>query len=573
MNHAYLTRRDEWLASPAVDPTTKDAIRAMSESETEAAFSGGMTFGTAGLRAVMTPGDARMNVYTVARATAGLASVIAAMGDGAKDAGVVIAHDSRNNSALFARRSAEVLSAFGIRVYLFGELRPTPVLSFAVRTLGCSAGINITASHNAKEYNGYKVYWRDGAQIGPEEASAISAKIGELSLFDPAFAPGKENGSLISPVPSSVDEAYREAVLAQRIDRELIPRAADRLTVVYTPLYGTGSTMVPAVLRRAGLRRLYTVDEQMTPDGNFPTTPYPNPENADVFALGAELAERVHSDLLIATDPDADRCGTMVRDSAGRFRTLSGNQMGALLLDYIIKSYRESGTMPAEPYAVKSFVTTELAARICRENGVEMIDVLTGFKYIGEAIGAHEKAGHGSFLFGLEESYGYLKGTYARDKDAVVASLLIVEMAAYYALSGMSLFDALEALYRKYGYYEETAFSVAIKGLGAAERMAAVMDRLRGASPRVIGGEAVVRVLDYRARTALDCATGVVADTGLPTADALRFVTASDVQIIVRPSGTEPKIKIYLMAGGESADAVRFVLERCRADMEALLAV
>lgn len=571
MNTAYQTRRDEWLSSPAVDPETKRTICEMPDGEAEAAFSGGMTFGTAGLRAVMTPGDARMNVYTVARATAGLALVIAAEGDDAKKAGVVIAHDSRNNSALFARRAAEVLSAYGIRVYLFSELRPTPVLSFAVRQLGCTAGINITASHNAKEYNGYKVYWRDGAQIGPEEASAISEKIDELSLFDSAFAPDKTNDALISSVPSAVDEAYREAVLAQRIDKELIPRAADRLTVVYTPLYGTGATMVPEVLRRAGLERLYTVDEQMTPDGNFPTTPYPNPENADVFTLGAAVAEKVHSDLLIATDPDADRCGTMVRDSAGKFRTLTGNQMGALLLDYIIGSYRRSGTMPPEPYAVKSFVTTELASRICRENGIEMIDVLTGFKYIGEAIGAHERAGHGSYIFGMEESYGYLKGTYARDKDAVVASLLICEMAAYYALNGMSLFDALEALYRKYGYYEETAFSVAIKGLGAAERMAAIMDRLRAAAPDAIGGEPVVRAMDYRAGTSLDRVSGKVSGTGLPTADALRYVTASDVQIIVRPSGTEPKIKIYLMAGGKTESEVHETIARCRRDMEALL--
>ncbi len=567
----YIIRRDAWLASDVVDDGTKREILAMTEEETEAAFSGKMTFGTAGLRAVMTPGDARMNVYTVARATAGLARVIAAEGDAAKAAGVVIAHDSRNNSELFARRAAEVLSALGIRVYLFAELRPTPVLSFAVRQLGCTAGINITASHNAKEYNGYKVYWRDGAQIGPKEASAISDTIDSLSLFDTAFAPDKTDESLISPVPASVDEAYREAVLAQRIDKTLIPRAAERLTVVYTPLYGTGSTMVPEVLRRAGLKRLLTVDEQMTPDGNFPTTPYPNPENADVFALGVRMAEKYHSDLLIATDPDADRCGTMVRDSAGNFRTLTGNQMGALLLEYIIESYRATGTMPEAPYAVKSFVTTELAARICRANGIEMINVLTGFKYIGEAIGAHERAGHGSFLFGFEESYGYLKGTYARDKDAVVATMLICEMAAYYALSGMSLFDALEALYKKYGFYAETAFSVAIKGLGAAERMAAIMDRLRESAPDEIGGEPVVRVLDYRAKTSIDRTSGSITDTGLPAADALRFVTSSDVQIIVRPSGTEPKVKIYLMAGDESETAVRETLARCRRDMEALL--
>ncbi len=547
MKKKVLDAFKKWLNSDMVDRNTKDELAQLDEDQIKAAFESNMSFGTAGLRAVMGPGIARMNVYTVAHYTRGVAELISAEGDEAMKAGVVIAHDSRNNSRSFACRAAEVLSACGIHVYIFDALRPTPVLSFAVRRLGCTAGINITASHNSKEYNGYKLYWSDGSQIDPEQARIVSETTERLDIFRDVPSPAEANADLIEIVPAQLDEDYLAEVMKQAVNPEVIRQVADNLTVVYTPLHGTGAVMVPEILRRCGMKHLLPVEKQIKPDGDFPTTPYPNPENADVFNLGVEIAREHDSDLIIATDPDADRVGTMVRDNEGSFRTVTGNQMGALLLNYIIKAYQETGTMPDEPFVVKSFVSTPLAEAICRRNGVEIKDVLTGFKYIGGEILAHERMGHGSFIFGFEESYGYLKGTYARDKDAVVATMLICEMAAYYESKGMTLFDALQQLYAEYGFYRESTLNVVIEGLGAAEKMKQLMNGLRSAYPNDICGSRVIEARDYQ-KGIVRYIDGTVGETGLPTSDALYFITEEGVRIIIRPSGTEPKVKASIMA-------------------------
>ena len=424
-----------------------------------------LTFGTGGLRAKMMPGTSAMNVLTVAQATEGLARYIKATGAGERP--VVVAYDSRINSREFARTAASVLAANRIKVYIFDNLRPTPELSFSLRHLGCVAGINITASHNPKEYNGYKVYWEDGAQIAPEQAEEITRFIREVKIpddihpadFNKAVAEG-----LITIIGGEIDEAYISAVLSQAINPGIIVEAADRLNVVYTPLHGTGYRLVPEVLRRLGVKKLHVVPEQSQPDGSFPTVDKPNPEYKEAFACGIKLACCVGSDLIIATDPDADRVGVMARGRDGSFTGFTGNQVALLLLDYIIGAYRASGKMPPEPYAVKSIVTTELMAKICRAGGVELHNVLTGFKYIGEVIKRKEAEGRGSFIFGAEESCGYLKGTYARDKDAVLASMLICEMAAHHICAGKTLIDALDGLYRKYGYSLERTTEVIFDG-------------------------------------------------------------------------------------------------------------
>ena len=446
----YLVNYERWLTSPKLSEAERAELIALRDNETELRlrFTDYLSFGTAGLRGTMKVGMNAMNVHTVAYATQALAELILAEGRAAD--GVAIAYDSRNNSALFAKTAASVLAAAGITAYLFDELRPTPELSFALRELGCVAGINITASHNPKQYNGYKAYWEDGAQLPPEHADVVSATMQKLDIFEDvkqmdfneALAAGK-----IIMLGAEMDEKYLACVQAQAVNPEAVKAVADDLKIVYSPLHGTGYRLVPEVLRRTGLVHLYTVPEQMVIDGNFPTVEKPNPEYREVFALGIAIADEVGSDLVIATDPDADRVGVVTRTADGSFATITGNQMGALLLDYILTAYEETGTMPEVPFAVKTIVTTELAAKICAAHKVTMHNVLTGFKFIGEVIKDYESKGYGTFGLGFEESYGYLKGTYARDKDAVVAAMLITEMTAYYKGRGMTLSDALNGLY------------------------------------------------------------------------------------------------------------------------------
>ena len=544
----YLKYYNEWLQSAALSEEEKQELLAIKENDGEIKqrFSCYLSFGTAGLRGTMKTGMNAMNRHTVAHATQGLACLI--VKEGRANDGVAVAYDSRNNSRLFAETAARVLAANGVHAYLFDNLRPTPELSFALRELGCVAGINITASHNPKEYNGYKAYWEDGAQLPPEHADTVSAEIDRLDIFKDVKLMELDEGlkqGLITMIGAEIDEKYLAAVQAQAVNPNAVKAVADSLRIVYTPLHGTGHKLVPEILRRIGLKHLYTVDEQMVIDGNFPTVKKPNPEYPDVFQLGIKIADRVGSDLIVATDPDADRVGVMTRTKDGSFTTITGNQMGALLVDYIITAYNQTNTMPKHPYVVKSFVTSELAAKICKANGVKMHNVLTGFKFIGEVIKNYEKTGNGDFLFGFEESYGYLKGTYARDKDAVVASMLICEMTAFYKARGMTLSDALSELFEKYGFCYETNVEIYMEGLDGAERMAAMMDKLRKDPPKSFGNVPVAMVGDYLAGTFTE--NGEVRPTGLPRANALYYRLQNSDVIVARPSGTEPKIKFYYM--------------------------
>lgn len=563
-----------WKENAELDADVRKAIEAMQNDEDEIKmwFSSDIAFGTAGLRGVMTAGTNAMNVYTVGRATQGLANLI--KDEKASERGVVIAYDCRNNSELFAKVSAEVLAANGVKTYIFESLRPTPVLSFALRELKCIAGINITASHNPSKYNGYKAYWEDGAQLGVEQAKAVAEYMSKTDVFsdikrvdfDTAVNEGK-----ITVVGRDIDEVYLKNVKEQAIYPELFEKVAQTLKIVYTPLHGAGRVLVPEILRSCGLNHLYTVDSQMEPNGNFPGTPNPNPEFPEVFEEGIKLAEEVKSDLIIATDPDADRVGIMARTKSGEFKTLTGNQVGSLLLDYILTAYREKGVKLDNPYAVKTIVSTELATKIAKENGITLHNVLTGFKFIGEVIKNYEAKGYGEFVLGFEESYGYLKGTYARDKDAVVATMLICEMAAYYMQKSMTLYDALMSLYEKYGYYFEGVQNIYMEGLDGKEKMDALMEKLRNDPPKELGGIKVVSVRDYKTGIITDLETGKTEPTGLPSSNVLYFVNANGDVVVVRPSGTEPKLKLYFLVNGQTADLANKALEGCKATMQKYL--
>lgn len=561
-----------WMSSDKVDAATKAELKALADNEEEIKFRfiSYLAFGTGGLRGTMVAGMNAMNVYTVAHATQGFANLI--IKEGKQERGVVISHDSRNNSDLFSKVTAEVFAANGIKVYYFDSLRPTPVLSFSIRYLRCIAGVNVTASHNPKEYNGYKAYWEDGAQLSPEQAELVSSYISATDIFSGVkrmdFNEAVKSG-LIEIVGTIIDDAYIQNVTAQLVDKSVIPSMADHLKVVYTPLHGCGHRLVPEVLRLCGLKHLYTVGEQMVIDGNFPTVKSPNPEYPEALSLGCALAEKVGSDLVLATDPDADRVGIMIRRADGHFMSITGNQVGALLLDYILTAYENTGTMPDKPYAVKTIVSTELATKICREHNVDIYNVLTGFKFIGEVIKNHDDVGDGHYLFGFEESYGYLKGTYARDKDSVVASMLIVEMAAYYKAKGMTLYDALLRMYEKYGYYTETTVNVTMKGLDGAEKMKALMDSLRKEPPKTIGGLKVMSMRDYQTETITDFVTGEKTPTGLPVSNVLYFETEGGNVVVVRPSGTEPKIKLYLLINGADQNSCAALLAEFRKTVEA----
>lgn len=571
MSNQYTIEFERWMTSPNVDELTKKQLSAMNEKERAAAMDGYMKFGTAGLRAKMGPGTAFMNLYTVAHATAGIAKLILSC-DGAEERGVAIAYDSRNNSKEFSQRAAEVLTAYGIKVYIYPELRPTPCLSFALRELGCIAGINITASHNPSEYNGYKAYWEDGAQISPDQADIICAEIDKIDILCDVPSPDKQNKDLIITIGEDIDEKYKQNVLSQRVNPDAIPLVADNFKVVYTPLHGAGIIMVPDILKRAGLKNLAIVEEQSMPDGDFPTVHFPNPEFPEAFTLGQKIAEEIGSQLIVATDPDSDRVGVMAKDKDGNFRCITGNQMGALLLNYIITAHKERGTMPPEPYAVKSIVSTALAEKICTENDVKMYDVLTGFKFIGEVIKNHLKEGHGTFLLGFEESYGYLKGTYARDKDAVVASLLICEMAAFYANKKMTLCDALDEIFIKYGYYLEKTESFYFDTPDGKEVMSSKTKALRDNPPSCIAGKDVKIIRDYQTGTIKNILTGDVEPTNLPESDILYYVCDGCI-IVVRPSGTEPKLKMYFMANGETIEDAKREISECFEYMKKLINV
>ena len=556
----YSAEYQRWLNSDVITEEERKELLSISENEEAKAlrFTAPMDFGTAGLRSTMYMGIGSMNRYTVAQTTRGIAALI--KGVNGEDRGVAIAYDSRNNSAAFARISACVLAGAGIKSYIFDDIRPTPELSFALRELNCVAGINITASHNPKEYNGYKAYWEDGAQIAPEQAKIVSAERAKFDVLDMSAIMDFDEGvraGLITILDKNFDEKYLSAVLATAVNDNAVKEVSDELKVVYTPIHGAGYRLVPEVFRRVGLKNLYTVDEQMIPDGNFPTVEKPNPEYPAVFKIGIDIANNVGSDLIIATDPDADRVGVMTRNSKGEFETITGNQMGALLLDYVIKARRELGTLPEGAYCVKSLVSTDMAYKIAKDNGVKLHDVLTGFKFIGEVIKNYEAEGKfGGFLLGFEESYGYLLGSYARDKDAVEGSMMILEMTAYYKKKGMTLSDALAELYKTYGLYAEKTIDIYMEGLDGIENRKKVMQNLRDNTPTSIGGVAVMSAGDYKSGEVrcLDC--GKVTSTGQPSSDVLYYTLVNEDKIIVRPSGTEPKIKIYILAHDDNKESL-----------------
>lgn len=557
----YNKEYKRWLESDALSLSEKAELKAIENNEEEKAFrfSGLMSFGTAGLRSTMNMGSMNMNRFTVAQTTRGIAALIKRAGG--EERGVAIAYDSRNNSQSYAKISASVLAGEGIKVYIFDSLRPTPELSFAVRELGAIAGINITASHNPKEYNGYKAYWEDGAQIGPEQAKIVSderEKFDVLDLsglldFDTAVKEGK-----IEVLGADFDEKYLDAVEATLTSKTVISDVSEELRVVYTPLHGAGYKLVPSIFKRVGLKYLYTVPEQMITDGNFPTVEKPNPEYANVFKLGIDIANRVGSDIVIATDPDSDRVGVVTRTANGEFITISGNQMGALLLDYVINRKRELGTLKENAYCVKTIVSTEMANKIAKDNGIAISEVLTGFKFIGEVIKKHEEKGDkDGFLLGFEESYGYLLGPYARDKDAVGAAMSILEMTAYYKKLGMTLGDALSALYEKYGYFGEKTIDIYMEGYDGIERRKRLMESLRTDAPKNFADFKVKKIGDYKTGLLVDVETGKTEKLDQPSSDVLLYSLDSGDKVIVRPSGTEPKVKIYVLASDKNIDALR----------------
>ena len=554
----YKKEYERWLASDALNADEKAELQAIAggEKEIESRFYGPLEFGTAGLRGTMKVGLHQMNVHVIRWATQGFADVIAAEGDEAKKKGVAICMDCRVNSMAFARAAAEVCAANGIRVRIFESLRPTPELSFAVRYYGCQAGINVTASHNPKEYNGYKVYWADGAQLPPQHAAAIAAQLEKIDIFtgvkrmdfDEAVKAG-----LITLLGEETDKMFMTNVMAMVNDRSSVAQVANTFKVVYTPFHGCGWKLVPEALRGLGVKNLYCVEQQMVLDGTFPTVASPNPENPEGFYLAIELADKVGADFILGTDPDSDRVGIMVRGADGKFIPVTGNQTGVLLLDYLIGAMRRAGKMPEKPYFLKTIVTTEMARKVAESNGVTCCDTFTGFKFMAEKKNALEAAGEGHVIMSYEESYGYMLGDYVRDKDAVTASLLITEMAAWYAAQGMTLYDAIQALYKKYGWYGEKTHNLVMPGLDGLEKMAALMKSLRSAPPVAIAGVDVAVRKDYQDGSAVDCATGKVSKMELSGSNVLRFELTDGTTILVRPSGTEPKIKVYILTKGADA--------------------
>ncbi len=557
----YKKLYEEWLSNPYFDEETKKELEAIKDDENEIKerFYKELEFGTAGLRGVIGAGINRMNIYTVRKTTQGLANYIAAVNGQAK--GVAIAHDSRRMSPEFAKEAALCLAANGVKAYIFDSLRPTPELSFAVRKLGCIAGINITASHNPPEYNGYKVYWEDGAQITPPHDTGIMDEVKKVTDFAAVKTMDEDSAKatgLYQVIGQEVDDAYMEELKSQVIHMDAIKAMAKELKIVYSPLHGTGNIPARRVLKELGFENVYVVKEQELPDGEFPTVSYPNPEADEAFDLGLKLAKEVDADLVLATDPDADRLGVRVKDSkTGEYHTLTGNMSGCLLADYEIGQRKEMNKgLPEDGAMVSTIVTTNMAGAIARHYGIRFIEVLTGFKYIGQQILGFETSGKGTYLFGFEESYGCLIGTHARDKDAIVATMALCEAAAYYKTKNMTLWDAMIAMYDKYGYYKDDIQSITLKGIEGLEKIQTILENLRKNPPSVIGDYQVTSARDYKADTVINMETKEVKATGLPSSNVLYYDLTDDAWVCVRPSGTEPKIKLYYGIKGTSlADA------------------
>ena len=554
----YRKEYEKWLASPALSEDERAELRALegNDKEIKARFYGPLEFGTAGLRGTMYTGLHNMNRHVIRWATQGFANVIRAEGTEAMKKGVAVCMDCRNHSAEFARETACVMAANGIHVRLFESLRPTPELSFAVREYGCQAGVNVTASHNPKEYNGYKVYWADGAQLPPQHAAAIADELTRIDIFtgvqsmdyEQALAEGR-----IELLGEDCDRRFMANVMGMVNDYETVKKVADDFGLVYTPFHGCGYKLVPEALTRLGIKHLYCEPKQMVIDGDFPTVVSPNPENPEGFCLAIGLAKEKNVDFILGTDPDSDRVGIMVRNKAGEFEPVTGNQTGVLLLDYLIGAMKRAGKLPAHPAALKTIVTTEMARAVAEANGLDCYDTFTGFKFMAEKMNELESAGKNTVIFSYEESYGYMIGHYVRDKDAVTASLLLTEMAAWYFSQGMTLFDALQALYEKYGWYGEKTHNLVMPGLDGLEKMAALMQSLRAQPPVEIGGVKVAQYKDYSDGTVRDAATGAVTPMPLSGSNVLRFELTDGSHIVVRPSGTEPKIKVYILTKGADA--------------------
>ena len=554
----YMKIYQEWLSNPYFDEATKEELRAIegNENEIKERFYMDLEFGTAGLRGIIGAGINRMNIYVVRRATQGLANYI--IKQGAANKGVAIAYDSRHMSPEFAMEAAMTLAANGIKAYKFESLRPTPELSFAVRELGCVAGINITASHNPPEYNGYKVYWEDGAQFTPPHDKGVTEEvlaIEDLSTVKTTDEASATAAGLYQVIGQEIDDKYIAQVKAQVVNQKAIDEMQDQITIVYTPLHGTGNIPARRVMKEIGFTHVYVVPEQELPNGDFPTVSYPNPEAKEAFELGLKLAKEKNADLVLATDPDADRLGVYVKDTkSGEYIPLTGNMSGSLLCEYVLSQKQAAGKIPADGQVVKSIVSTNLIDAVAKSYGAELIEVLTGFKWIGKQILKNETTGHGTYLFGMEESYGCLIGTYARDKDAISATAALCEAAAYYKQKGMTLWDAMIAMYEKYGYYKDAVKAIGLSGIEGLAKIQSIMETLRNNTPTEVGGYKVTSARDYKLDTIKDMATGEVKPTGLPSSNVLYYNLEDGAWICVRPSGTEPKIKFYFGVKGTSLE-------------------
>lgn len=570
----YKDTYNDWLQNPYFDEATKEELRAIAddEKEIEDRFYRQLEFGTGGLRGVIGAGTNRMNIYTVRQATQGLANYI--ISQNGQEKGVAIAYDSRIMSPEFATEAALCLNANGIKTYRFTSLRPTPELSFAVRKLGCIAGIVVTASHNPREYNGYKVYWEDGAQITPPHDKNILAEVAKVTSFDLVKTMEKADAvaaGLYQEIDTEIDEAYMEELKKQSIHPEVISEMAKDFTIVYTPLHGTGNIPVRRVLKELGFEKVYVVPEQEKPDGTFPTVAYPNPESPKAFELALALAKKVDADIVLATDPDADRLGVYCKDTkSGNYVSFTGNMSGMLIAEYILKERTATGTMPENPALVETIVTTDMAKVIAQAYGVHLIEVLTGFKYIGEQIRLFEENHTYNYVFGLEESYGCLAGTYARDKDACVAVMMLCEVASWYKKQGKTLWDAMLAMYEKYGYFKEGLETITLKGMDGAQQIQQMMAEAREHLPQQIGDAKVLAVRDYKTDVRYDMTDGSKSATGLPTSNVLYYELEDHSWCCVRPSGTEPKIKFYFGVKGTSLSDAEAKLDGLQKAMMAL---
>ena len=571
----YIQEYKRWLDN--ADAETVAELKAIENdaNEIKERFYKNLEFGTAGLRGIIGAGSNRMNSYVVGQATQGLANQLIKTNPDADEISVAIAYDSRIKSDEFAKVSAAILAANGIKVYLFEELKPVPELSFTVRYKKTTAGIVITASHNPAKYNGYKVYGADGAQLNPELAAIVLDEIGKTDMFkdvktrdfDKAVADGK-----IVMIGDDIESAYLDCVAAQSINSDLIREKGDSLTFVYTPFHGSGNKPVRKILKRMGFDNVVVVKEQELPDGRFPTVKSPNPENKEGFTIAIEYAKKCGADLIIGTDPDADRVGIIVKNKNGEYNTYTGNQVGAMLTEYILSSLKSRGELADDAYVVKTIVTTNLTKAICDNYGVEMKEVLTGFKFIGEKIKESEETGKGTYIFGFEESYGYLKGTYARDKDAVVATMLIAEMTLWCKENGSSLAEFMDGIYAKYGRYIEYVESVVMEGIDGSEKIAAIMDKLRTDTPTSIGGKRVMAVRDYETSVRTEIKSGTTEEILLPKSNVIYLELEDGNNFIVRPSGTEPKIKLYCLLRGKDSAAAEDLLTKVKDDIKKIVA-